>query len=396
MIYQILAITEKELKVLWHDREALVLLFAMPLFFILVMSWALEGVYQTGSKDRPVEILVVNRDRGGEAAGILSDLKEMEGLALVERPSGEFPSLESAEALIQKGRFPLALYFDEEFSGDFGRSFNDSAENPLPVALVADPALDRQLLSSIQGAVQSVIQRRVLVTRLKPVMEVMGAKALVPGPARLEIRMTGGPDREKRPTATEQHIPGYTIFGVFFIVLTLASGFLREKQEGTFQRILTAPMRRSGLLLGKLMPYYLVNLIQIGLMFAVGVAVFQVRLGSMPALIVVSLALAASANGLGLLVAAVGRTEAQVNGLSVLLSVSLSALGGMMVPSFVMPQGLQLLSRFTPHAWALDGYHDVMIRGLGVTDILPESGVLLGFAVLFFTSALWRLRFDTR
>jgi ABC-2 type transport system permease protein len=261
---------------------------------------------------------------------------------------------------------------------------------------MADPALNRQILSSIHGTVQGVIQRRFLLARLKPMMEGMGAGAFDPGPAWPGIRMSGGSNHETRPTATEQHIPGYTIFGVFFIVLTLASGFLREKQEGTFRRILTAPMGKAGLLVGKLIPYYLVNLVQIGLMFAVGVAIFRVRLGSIPALIVVSLALAASANGLGLLVAAIGRTEAQVNGLSVLLAVSLSALGGMMVPRFIMPQGLQRLSRFTPHAWALDGYHDVMIRGLGVRDILPESGVLLGFAVLFFACALWRFRFDAR
>ena len=396
LIYQILALTEKELKVLWRDREALALLFAMPLFFILVMSWALQGVYQTGSRDQPVEILVVNRDKGNEAAGILSDLENMEGLAMVESLNGEPLTMERAEALIQKGRFALALYFEEGFSGDFDKSFRDLANTPPPVALMADPALNRQLLSSIHGTVQGVIQRRVLLTRLQPVIEMMGAEALEPGPALPEIRMTGGSNHETRPTATEQHIPGYTIFGVFFIVLTLASGFLREKQEGTFRRILTAPMRKTGLLAGKLIPYYLVNLVQIGLMFAVGVAIFQVRLGSIPALIVVSLALAASANGLGLLVAAIGRTEAQVNGLSVLLAVSLSALGGMMVPSFIMPKGLQLLSRFTPHAWGLDGYHDVMIRGLGVRDILLESGVLLGFAVLFFAFALWRFRFDAR
>ena len=53
MIYQIIAITLKELKVLWLDREALALLFAMPMFFILVMSFALEGVFQAGSKDSP-------------------------------------------------------------------------------------------------------------------------------------------------------------------------------------------------------------------------------------------------------------------------------------------------------------------------------------------------------
>jgi ABC-2 type transport system permease protein len=111
-------------------------------------------------------------------------------------------------------------------------------------------------------------------------------------------------------------------------------------------------------------------------------------------LVIVSLALAAAANGLGLLVAALGKTEPQVNALSVLLAITLSALGGMMVPTFIMPDLMKTLSLFTPHAWALAGYHDVIIRGLGVKDVLTEMFVLFGFASFFFVIALWRFRFD--
>jgi ABC-2 type transport system permease protein len=198
----------------------------------------------------------------------------------------------------------------------------------------------------------------------------------------------------RQPTSTEQNVPGYTIFGVFFIVLTLASSFIQEKNDGTFQRILAAPLSKAALILGKLLPYYLVNLVQIALMFAVGVAFFDLRLGNIGALFLISLALSASANGMGLLVAAVGKTEAQVNGLAVLLAITLSALGGMMVPVFLMPGFMKTMSLFTPHAWALAGYHDVMIRGLGVSAVLDEAGVLLGFSVLFFLIALWRFRFE--
>jgi ABC-2 type transport system permease protein len=65
----------------------------------------------------------------------------------------------------------------------------------------------------------------------------------------------------------------------------------------------------------------------------------------------------------------------------------------MMVPSYVMPGAMKTLSLFTPHAWALAGYLDVMVRGLGVQAVLPETGVLLGFGGFFFTLALWRFQF---
>ncbi len=394
MTYQVLAITVKELKVLWRDREALVLLFAMPLFFIVVMSWALQGVYEAGTRDRPVRILVVNRDRGDRAAEVLSDLKGLEGILWVEAVEGNPLTLERAESLVREGRFPLALSFQEGFSNAFQPAPPSPLPDKTPAVLVADPGLNRPLLSSVRGTVQGAIQRRLWSVRLGPPAEGLGSGGGEAGTGMLGVRLLSRFEDRRRPTAAEQHVPAYTIFGVFFIVLTLASGLLRERQEGTFRRILTAPMTRATLLVGKLVPYYLVNLVQIGLMFAVGVLLFGVRPGSVPALVAVSLALAASANGMGLLVAVLGRTEAQVNGFSVLLAVALSALGGMMVPSFVMPPGLRLLSRFTPHAWALEGYHDAMIRGLGLRDVLPEAGVLLGFAALFFAFALWRFRFD--
>ncbi|MFO7462235.1 MAG: ABC transporter permease [Desulfatiglandales bacterium] len=424
MLRQILAITLKELKVVWLDREALALLFAMPMFFILVMSLALQGVFEAGTKGRPVEVLVINADGGPLAEQAIADLKGLEGLALVEKADGVPLSLEKAEALIRRGDYPLALSFGTGFServlGGPGVSEGERAT----VTLISDPATNLQLLASVKGLIRSTIERRVLSATLpQRIKQAFGEQAsgipLGSGPSGQngEERFKGivsgtgkeGADRSsvafvndspkgfaagRRPTATEQNVPAYTIFGVFFIVLTLASSFLKEKGDGTFQRIMAAPLSKPALLIGKLLPYYVVNLIQIGLMFAVGVVLFEMNLGHVPALVLVSIALAAASNGLGLLVAALGKTEAQVNSLSILFAITLAALGGMMVPAFVMPGFMKTLSLFTPHAWALAGYHDAMIRGLGVTDVLPETGVLLGFAALFFSIALWRFRFD--
>ena len=424
MLRQIIAITLKELKVVWLDREALLLLFAMPMFFILVMSFALQGVFEAGTKERPVEVLVINQNGGPMAEQAIADLKRMEGLALIETAGGVSLSLEKAEALIRQGDYPLALAFRTGFSERILQDPGTSESEKATVYLISDPATNLQLLASVKGVIRSTIARRVLMAtmpqRMKQAFEnslseiPFGLNPSSPNMEKqferiLEDTHKGNVDSSmvvfvsaspkgfsagRRPTATEQNVPGYTIFGVFFIVLTLASSFLREKQDGTFQRILAAPLSKTALLIGKLLPYYLVNLIQIGLMFAVGVILFDMKPGHVPALILVSMALAAAANGLGLLVAALGKTEAQVNSLSVLFAITLAALGGMMVPAFIMPGFMKTLSLFTPHAWALAGYHDVIIRGLGLREVLPETGVLLGFAALFFAGALWRFRFD--
>lgn len=424
MIRQIVAVSLKEFNVLWHDREALALLFVMPVFFILLMSLALEGVFETGTGARPLKILIVNEDRGVEAQKTVDALESVEGLVMVHALAGKPLMRQKAEEIINKGEVGLALIFQKQFSEHITASHPGGGDGKAGISLFVDPTLNFQLLSSLRGTIQGIIERQTLLYRLPRLIseatdvdggrnqpEVAISKDVMQSRME-ELFLNMSPDILKqpevdipiiplrdgknvtRPTATEQNVPGYTIFGVFFIVLTLASSFMKEKNDGTFQRILTAPLSKTALLLGKLLPYYLVNLIQIALMFAVGVIFFGLHLGNVPSLLLVSLAVAAAANGLGLLVAATGKTEAQVNGLAVLLAIILSALGGMMVPAFVMPDFMQTLARFTPHAWALAGYHDVIIRGLGIGQVLGEVGVLLLFASLFFLVAVWRFRFD--
>jgi ABC-2 type transport system permease protein len=424
MIQQILALIAKELRVLLRDRQALMLLFMMPVFFILVMSFALKGVFEAGSKGQPIRVLVIDQDKSALVEQTVADLKRLEGLTLTETIDGAPLTLERAEQLIQKGKYPLVLLFEKGFSERMAKARKDSKTEVATVRFISDPVTNLQLLASVKGAIRSVIERRAFLEKLtyrlrrefeapaglpslaKDLLNLDGGKRFESGMSEIPSEESGwegvafvstspkGFSPGRRPTATEQNVPAYTIFGVFFIVLTLASSFIQEKREGTFQRLLAAPLSKMALLLGKLFPYYLVNLIQIVLMFAVGVILFNMKLGNLPALIVISLGLAATANGLGLLVAAFGKTEAQVNGFSVLLAITLAALGGMMVPTFIMPDAMRTLSLFTPHAWALAGYHDVIIRGLGVKEILLEAEVLLGFACLFFVLALWRFRFN--
>jgi ABC-2 type transport system permease protein len=425
MFQQMVAIVAKELKVLWRDRQALMLLFIMPVFFILVMSFSLEGVFEAGSKGRPIGVLVVDEDKGALVEQTLFDLKRLEGITLIETIDGVTLTRERAEQLIQRGKYPLILLFEKGFSERLCKAPKDSTEEMATVQFVSDPATNLQLLASVKGAVRSVIERRAFLENLTHHLkkEFETSAPGLPALAKDLVNLSAGKQFDRilsgafsgeegqahvlfvsttpqgfssgrRPTATEQNVPAYTIFGVFFIVLTLASSFVQEKREGTFQRLLAAPLPPIALLLGKLFPYYLVNLIQIILMFAVGVIFFSIKLGNLPALIVVSLALAAAANGLGLLVAALGKTEAQVEGFSILLAITLAALGGMMVPTFIMPDVMKTISLFTPHAWALTGYHDIIIRGLGLKQIVLEVEVLLGFACLFFVLALWRFKFN--
>jgi ABC-2 type transport system permease protein len=419
MLKQILALTWKDLKVFFKDRGAVVLIFVQPFMFILVMSYALSGIFRAG--DRPILILAVNQDKGSQAAAVLRQMGETKPFAVETAWEGQPLTQQKVEQLIVKGKRNLALIFPPEFSTVLEQNPAVRERRTTKVLFIVDPTTPSQFVEPIQGTLQGILERTTFTAMVPKGVDYLFDKLAPQTPAteresfrgRAEGAMSGGLMGGETPVVTverasppgmrvkklpdvfQQNVPGYTIYGIFWIVSLLAVSVLREKQEGTFRRLLVAPMGRMVMLAGKLMPYYLINIVQILIMLGVSSLLFKMSLGHSPAgLVVVSLAAAATATGLGVLVAALGRTEAQIGGLTVLLLLTLSALGGCFVPRFTMPEWLQTLGLITPHAWALDAYQDLLVRGYGLLEVLPKIGALAAFALAFFAIGVWRFRFE--
>jgi ABC-2 type transport system permease protein len=425
MIYQIVAITLKEFKVLLRDRGAFIVLFILPIAFILVMTTALQGVFNTGGSNNPVALLVVNQDQGPIAAKVLYDLHSNSSLALFEQLNGKPLTRQAAEDLIVAHKYSIAIVFPPDFSDSILKAASDPKAVKAVVSFVADPAVGSRLIAPTRGLVQGIIEREAFIAQVpqQTIERFDQLAAEAPQDQAVLIRDLGarystqlnsvqsnaisnlGVDTQvvtptsyvaiHKPSSAEQNVPGYTIYGVFFIISTISVSLFREKNEGTFRRLQAAPISRATLLAGKLIPYYLINLIQIVLMFAVGVLVFHISLGVHPlALVPISLATAAAATGLGMLIASLGKTQEQVGSLSMVISIVMSALGGIMVPISVMPAFMQKLALVIPHYWALTGFQDVIVRGLGMSAVLPVVGVLLCYALVFWVVALWKFRFE--
>jgi ABC-2 type transport system permease protein len=419
MLKQILAMTWKDLKIFFKDRGGVVLIFVQPFMFILVMSYALSGVFRTG--DRPIQILAVNQDKGTQAAAILRQLGQMEAFAVETTWEGQSLTHQEVERLIIEGKRNLALIFPPDFSAALEQDPASRERRTTKVVFIVEPTTSDQFVQPIMGTLQGLLERATytamvpkgvdyLFDRLSPQTPVTERESFR---ARAEEAVSGGLIGGRTPVVTveravptgmrvkklpdvfQQNVPGYTIYGIFWIVSLLAVSVLGEKRVGTFRRLLVSPMSRLVMLAGKLVPYYLINIVQITIMLGVSSVLFKMSLGHSPAgLVVVSLAAAAAATGLGVLVAALARTEAQVGGLTVLLLLSLSALGGCFVPRFLMPSWLRMVGLVTPHAWALDAYQDLLVRGYNFVEVLPKVGVLGAFAVVFFAIGVWRFRFE--
>ena len=387
MFHQLLAIAIKELKLVFRDRGVISVLFLLPVIFVLLMTYAGVGNQGVGS----FKILVVNQDQGSLASHIIDHLREEKGLIVVDQMNGSKIQESQSERLLLKrnSAYSLILKFPSNFSTAL-----QTRSKPL-IEFIADPATGGSNLNPIERLIKTHI--------MNVAGYVAGAKAgnilasLNEHPIYDDVhfvRIAPKGMKLTRPiSAKEQNVPGYTIFGIFFIVQVIGTTILKEKEGGTYDRLMTAPISPALLLFGKLAPFYLVNLVQVGFMFLFGYFVFSISLEKcLSGLLLVTLATAATANSLGLLIASISKTTEQMGPLSSLILICLATLGGIFIPFFEMPKLLQSISFFTPHAWALKGFQDILVREYTVSAILPTIAVLLSFSLFFYIIALLKIR----
>jgi ABC-2 type transport system permease protein len=419
IINQIFALTWKDLKLFFKDTRAMALIFLQPFLFIVIMSYALAGLYGSGGK--PLQMLAVNEDGGKEAENVIKGLSGLKGFSVQTAWEGAPLTRVKAEELITKGTRSLAVIFPPEFSSVLEQLPTKEDRPTAKVLLMVDPATSSAVTDPVLGTLQGLVERAAF-TAMMPRgidylfdhynmtdMQVGRNDFKKKAEDSISGGLLGGEEKTvtvekvtpramkvaKFPDSFQQNVPGYTIYGVFWIASLLAASILREKREGTFTRLMAAPVSKAVVLTGKLIPYYLINILQIVIMLGASALLFRMSFGhSVAGLAVTSLVLAASATGLGVFISAFARTEAQATSLTVLLLLTLSSLGGCFVPRFIMPHALKVIGLITPHAWALDAFQDLIVRGYDLTEVIPKICVLAGFAVLFFVIGVGRFRFE--
>jgi ABC-2 type transport system permease protein len=199
----------------------------------------------------------------------------------------------------------------------------------------------------------------------------------------------------KRPNTVQQNIPAWTIFGMFFVVVPLAGSLLRERQGEMLVRLLTMPQSVLTILGGKIVSYLIICLIQFLLIMVVGKLVLPLLgapvldLGSSPiALVLIAVSSALSACGYGIFLGTTARTYEQASTFGAVSVVIAAAIGGIMVPVFVMPPLMQKISILSPLAWGLNAYLDVFVREGTTATIIPDVCLLLIF-FLVTSAAAW-------
>lgn len=178
---------------------------------------------------------------------------------------------------------------------------------------------------------------------------------------------------------------------VMFLLFTSsasAGALLDEVESGTLDRVISTRAGMTGLLAGKYLAVALLGTLQIVVMFAWAMLVFHLSMrGHLAGFAVMTVVTAATAAAFGMVLATLCRTRAQLSGISTVVILVMSALGGSMFPRFLMSAGMQKAGLLTFNAWALDGFVKVFWRNAHVAELAPQVAVLLGCLAVFLTLA---------
>jgi ABC-2 type transport system permease protein len=199
------------------------------------------------------------------------------------------------------------------------------------------------------------------------------------------------------PTAngSEYTVPAMTTMFAFFLVAFVGFAFFAEHRWNTWERLRASQATNAEILVGKIVPAVLLSIVQQLVLFGAGFLLFGLRVrGAVLGVVLVCLALSLCLVGFGVLLAAVLKTEQQLNAMANLGAMVLAGVSGALVPLSILPGWAQAIAPFAPQYWAMRGFHSVILDGEGVGAVALPVAVLLGLGVGAGALALLRFRFD--
>jgi len=392
-----LVIAYTDIRLAFSERVSILFFFLLPILFTGVLGVSLSAA--TTATETPLSVVIVDEDKGALAREIREALAHTRDLQVRVLPRAE------AEAALRDKEALLLLEIPQ------GIEAQARAGHPITLriqrrtrdvkALAAEQAL-RAALTPISRSLNvahftaEMVQReghlpaegvaRVFDTSFRSAYH-----ALRHVPVRV-VMETSTVETPQIATGFEQASAGQLVTWVLITLLGASEVFVYERQKGTLRRLLITPTRRATLFVGKVLGRLSAGVIQMAVLIGVGALAFGVEWGRSPlALALMVLAFGLAAVALGVALSTVTRTSRQASGATVLLSMLLAALGGAWWPLEITPPLYQRAVQVLPTTWAMRGFTDIILRGAGVSDVLPEVGILLGFAVLFFAVGIWRM-----
>ncbi|TDE11399.1 ABC transporter permease [Dyadobacter psychrotolerans] len=412
-MFKVYSSVRKELLLLLNDRVGLSLMFLMPLLLVFIITIIQDGVYKVVNENQ-ISLLVLNEDKGKQGSKLVSVLRES-GLFKIDTlgGSGKKGSQESLKSeLLAKGKM-IALYIPQKFTsgleinaGQVSRILMDdlglehdsvqakTAEIPA-LSFYHDPVLQQNYTYSIMGIIQSylsVIENSLMIDNMYTTMDMENQSGrlkerMINNRVKINPVVASNNNSMAVPNSTQHNVPAWTIFAMFFMVVSLGSNIVKERVNGSFLRLKTMPTSFMLVMFSKMSVYVMVAVLQVTLTFSMGLWILP-RLG-LPELSLPSNVLAfasvvfissMAAVSYALMIGSFARTQEQANGFGAISIIIFGAIGGILVPTFVMPAFMQVASNFSPLHWCLEGFYILFLKG-GSWQELGKVFLFLGIFI---------------
>jgi len=403
----------KEYKVLTRDRAGLAITFIMPTVLILIITLIQDTTFRSVN-EASVPLLIVDRDHDSLSNTLEKSLIHSKFFVITKKQLSD----EETKKEIATGHFFIGIIIPENtskklrekssarigkllsgFSGDTTAVQEPIDTNKLKVQLYFDPITKKSFKTTISNSIERIISQIEMQSMVSSLNEKMKESFPLATPAKLEITPIVALTEEYAsynnssiiPNSVQHNVPAWTLFAMFFICIPLAGNIIRERDDGSAFRLLTMPGSYMIVILGKMLTYVIVSLIQFALMLCVGVFILpllglpELNIGNnLPVLFLVAFSSGLAATGFGLLVGTIATSHDQASLFGAVFVIILAAIGGIWVPTFVMPEVMKKIAVISPLNWGLEAFYGIFLRNFGFKEIFPEVAKLL----IFFAASL--------
>ena len=400
---RILHLIQKDHPQVFKDKKSFIFLLLMPLAFTLFMGYMTAP---GNDSDTRIKIGLLNQDTRGELAPSLETLlASSEVIKVSELSAGDASQFESwidnetyaAIMIIPPGFSEKTLLGEQpqlELMVDASNNSGQLAVNAIQTVLgkwigsiqagiiVSDTLTGGPSVPNNSGKVLEGIDLAMEAWQDPPLTLGMNAVSL-------------GEQVSKEPTGFDQTSPGMIMQFSVLGLITSAMILVLERKNRCLQRLLTTPIQRAGIIAGHMLAMSVVTFFQVLILVLAGQFIFKVNYLNSPfATLLIALALALWTGSLGLLIGALAKKDEQVILFSLIAMFLFTALGGAWFPLEGSSDTFYTLGHFTPLAWAMDGFQNIILRGGGLESVLLPAGILGLYAILFFVLAVWRFKFE--
>ena len=356
-LYGFHAIALKEFLHLRRDVTTLVIALAIPVVQLMLFGYAIDFDI------RHIRTLVVDMDRSAASRRYVDNIRTTDYLQLIGYASDPL----AAESALRRDDARVAVIIPP----GFGRAF-DSAIGDRPQVKVLIDGSDSQ------------VAIRARMAFIRP------AQVATPGSVDTRFNVLYNPDMR---TATFM-IPG--LIGVILQLVTVALtsfSLVREREQGTLEQLMVSPVGRLGLMIGKLLPYACLALVEVCMVLLLGRCVFDVRVtGSIALLLLLSIPFVTATLSLGLLISTIAKTQGAALQFTILITLPSILMSGFIFPRETMPGFLYVLSTAIPVTYFIDILRGVIVRGAGFFDLWPDVAALLLIDFILISVATARFR----